>query len=306
MPSTDPAIDVVYTWVDGSRPDYLELLGRHAQGSRDLNPERYRDAYDCLRHSLRSLETYAPWVRTIYLVTCRPQVPAWLRLDHPRLRVVHHDEIMTPDFAQPTFNSNVIESALHRLPGISKRFLYFNDDYFLGASALPEHFQTKDGRIHVFGTLLGEHARWLVYEKQPLYYGLVEHGPILIDRDEWAEMQRLAGDEFRAFLQHRFRTPRDFRPERLYRWHLLTHRRHLTRLVPFWEYLRHSVFHKIKPGPASRQRAQLARIARRRPRFICLNDDLGFPADPAVVAEVRAFLAQMFPQPSSFETAPPS
>src|SRR5690606_31158265 len=129
MPDSDSAIDVVYTWVDGTRAEYLSQLGRHAQGARDLTPERYRDADDCLRHSLRSLELHAPWVRTVYLVTCRPQVPAWLRLDHPRLRIVHHDEIMTPDYAQPTFNSNVIETALHRIPGISKRFVYFNDDY---------------------------------------------------------------------------------------------------------------------------------------------------------------------------------
>lgn len=305
MPTPDSAIDVVYTWVDGSRPDYLEQLGRHANGTRDLNPERYRDAYDCLRHSLRSLELHAPWVRNVYLVTCRPQTPAWLRLDHPRLRIVHHDQIMSEDVAQPTFNSNVIECFLHKLPGISKRFIYFNDDYFLCAPASPGDFQTADGRIKVFGTLFGERARWLVYEKQPVYFGLVEHGPILIDCDEWAEMQRLVYDELKGFLQHRFRTAADFRPERLYRWHLLTHRREQTQLVPFWEYLRHSVFHKIKPGPA-RQHRLLARIARRRPRFLCLNDDLGYPADPAVIAEVRAFLTQMFPQPSAFEIGAPS
>jgi|LauGreSuBDMM15SN_2_FD.fasta_scaffold45507_2 hypothetical protein len=304
MSRTHSAIDVVYTWVDGTRPDYLELLGRYANGTRDLNPERYRDAYDCLRHSLRSLELHAPWVRNVYLVTCRPQFPSWLRLDHPRLRVVHHDEIMSGDVAQPTFNSNVIECFLHKLPGISKRFVYFNDDYFLGAPASPEDFQTADGRIKIFGTLIGERARRLVYEKQPVYFGLVEHGPILIDCDEWAEMQKLVHDELIGFLKNRFRTPGDFRPERLYRWHLLSHRREQTRIIPFWEYLRNSTFHKIKPDPA-RQRRLLERITRRRPRFLCLNDDLGFPADPAVIAEVRTFLAKMFPQASSFETDAP-
>ncbi len=305
MPAPSPEIDAVYTWVDGTRPDYLEQLGRHAREPRDLNPERYRDAYDCLRHSLRSLELHAPWVRWVYLVTCRPQVPAWLRRDHPRLRIVHHDEIMPPTVAQPTFNSNVIECFLHRLPGISRHFVYFNDDYFLGAAVSPEDFLTADGRIRVFGTLVGERARWLVRERQPVYFGLVEHGPILVDCDEWAEMPRFFADEWADFLQHRFRQPGDFRPERLYRWHLLTHRRARTQLVPFWQYLRHSVFHKITPGPAARQRVRLDRIARRRPRFLCLNDDLGFPADPAVVAEVRAFLARMFPQPSSFEIGAP-
>ncbi|MCC6414299.1 MAG: Stealth CR1 domain-containing protein [Opitutaceae bacterium] len=306
MPVPLSEIDAVYTWVDGTRPDYLAQLGRFAQDSRDLNPERFRDAYDCLRHSLRSLERHAPWVRRVFLFTCRPHIPDWLRRDHPRLRVVHHDEVGAPAGVLPTFNSNVIESLLHLLPGLSDRFLYFNDDYFLGEDLAPGDFFAPDGRMKVFGTLCGEHFRSRVKEHQLLSLGLLEHGPILVDRAEWAAMLDAAPAETAALRTHRFRQPDDLRTDRLYRWHLLTRCRDRAVAEPCWRYLRHAVFHKIKPGPAARQRAQLDRIARRAPRFFCLNDDLGFPADPAVVAEVRAFLARMFPQPSSFELAAPS
>jgi len=295
-----PAIDVVYTWVDGSRPDYSELLHRYASGERDLNPERFRDPYDLLRHSLRSLERHAPWVRNVYLFTCRPQAPDWLRRDHPRLRVVHHDEVGAPDGVLPTFNSNVIESLLHRLPGISDQFLYFNDDFFLGADVTPADFFAPDGRLKVFGTLAGERIRARVYERQLLSFGLVEHGPILIDRAEWAAMQAAAAAEVAELHRHRFRQPDDLRPERLYRWHLLTHCRDRAVAEPCWRYLRYAAFHKIKPGAAAQRRA-LARLAERAPKFICLNDDLGPGGALDVVAVVREFLRAQYPAPSSFE-----
>lgn len=298
--SASAPIDVVYTWVDGGRPDYAELVRRHAARPGDFNPERFRDPFEMLRHSLRSLEQFAPWVRHVHLFTCRPHAPAWLRRDHPRLRLVHHDEVVTEPGVLPVFNSNVIESFLHRLPGLSDHFLYLNDDYFLGAPVTPADFHAPDGRLKVFGTLCGERLRARVYERQVLSFGLVEHGPVLIDRAAWARMQRDAAADVAELHRHRFRQPDDLRPDRLYRWHLLTHARDRTVAEPFWRYLRYAVFHKIRRDAARETRA-LARIAQRRPRFICLNDDQGDAPNPAVAPVVRAFLAQYYPRPSSFE-----
>lgn len=298
-----PAIyDVAYTWVDGMRPDYQALLGQHSPKSRDLNPERFRDSFTLLRYSLRSIERHAPWVRNVYLFTLRPQVPEWIRRDHPRLRVVHHDEVMPDDGTLPTFNSNVIDSYLHALPGISERFLYLNDDYLLGSAVTPGDFVAPDGRMRVFGTLVGETIRSRIREGQVLSLGLLEHGPILVDRMRWAAAMDCAPREIAALRRHRFRQQDEVRPERLYRWYLLRNCRDEAFAEPFWRYVPNSAFHKIKPG-VSRQRASLDRILRRRPKFICLNDDLGDPPDPDVVAEVRAFLENLLPGPSSFEAA---
>lgn len=295
-------IDAVYTWVDASRPDYLALMRRHATTPRDLNPERFRDSYDLLRHSLRSLERYAPWVRRVYLFTCRPQVPAWLRTDHPRLRIVHHDEVGADPAALPTFNSNVIETLLHRLPGISAHFLYFNDDYFLGAPASPADFYAADGRIKVIGTLVGERFRARVHEHRTISIGALEHAPLLIDRAAWAAMQAFAAAELGAPHRHRFRSPADVRPDRLYSWYLLTHARDRAVAEPFWRFLRHARFHKITNHLARQQRA-VARLRRDRPRFFCLNDDQRDHPHPEVVALVRRLLADFYPEPSSFERA---
>src|SRR5690606_32380528 len=81
-----------------------------------------------LRYSLRSIEAFAPWFNRIFIVT-NGQVPAWLR-DDPKVVVVTHSEILEPQYL-PTFNSHVIGSALHRIPGLSEHYIYFNDDVFL-------------------------------------------------------------------------------------------------------------------------------------------------------------------------------
>lgn len=290
----------MYLWVDGGQADYQALVRAHASRPRDLNPERFRDDYEMLRYSLRSLETNAPWVRNVHLFTCRPQVPGWLRRDHPRLRIVHHDEVVTEPGVLPMFNSNVIESYLHRLPGLSEFFLYFNDDHFLGAPVQPADFYTADGRLKVLGTVCGERLRYRIHEHQWLSLGLLEHSPFLIERRVWAEMLEQAADEIAESRSHHFRQPDDLRCDRLYRWHLLTHDRKRVAPEPAWRYLRYSAFHKVKTNSA-RERIALARLAEKRPRFICLNDDQGDEPNPEVVSLVRNFLHQLWPTPSSFE-----
>ena len=132
-------IDVVYTWVDDGFPGYLELLGDHAETPHDRNPNRTRDNLELLRFSLRSLSRYAPWVGRVYLVTCRPQLPAWLDPEASNLTIVHHDQIIDAEVL-PTFNSFAILSHLYRIEGLSDRFLYFEDDMLLGNRTLPSDF----------------------------------------------------------------------------------------------------------------------------------------------------------------------
>jgi hypothetical protein len=295
-------IDAVYTWVDGTRPEYLDLVRRYSTTPRDLNPERFRDPCELLRHSLRSLALHAPWVRNVYLLTCRPQVPSWLRLDHPRLRIVHHDEVCPHPASLPTFNSNIIETFLHRLPGISEHFLYLNDDYLLGAPLSPEHFYHRDGRMKICGTLFGERFRSRVYEHQTITFGLLEHAPRLISRRLWGDMQTASPEAFSSPEQHRFRSPTNVRAERFYNWYALTHARSEVAIEPFWCFLRYATFIKVTRDLPRFKRAA-TRLLRSPKKFICLNDDQGDAPNPAVIAAVRALLASLYPTPSPFERA---
>ena len=140
----EDAVDAVYTWVNGSDPVWAAVaapvfaaagLVEHDVRKltfADAMAHKFRD-WNELLYSMRSIYAYAPWVRTIYVVTSGPtQVPAWLNVSHPRVRVVHHAALFDDPATQlPTFNSYAIESVLHRIPGLSNRFLYFNQDFLL-------------------------------------------------------------------------------------------------------------------------------------------------------------------------------
>jgi hypothetical protein len=142
------AIDVVYTWVDGADPAWrarrdarLRAADPGAAAEARSGEARYRD-HDELRYSMRSIAAYAPWVRTIHLVT-DGQRPAWLG-DHPRVHLVDHTEILGPDVL-PTFNSQAIETAVHRIPGLAEHFVYLNDDMLLGRPVAPDLFFSPGG-----------------------------------------------------------------------------------------------------------------------------------------------------------------
>ena len=102
-------------------------------------------ANDELRFSLRSVELYVPWVRRVFIVIADDATPpGWLRLGHPKLRIVRLGEIM-PDPAKPCFCSDSIEHRLAFIPGLSERFLYSNDDCMFYRPLSPSFFFARDG-----------------------------------------------------------------------------------------------------------------------------------------------------------------
>ncbi|KAH8252858.1 hypothetical protein KR032_002248 [Drosophila birchii] len=138
-------IDAVYTWVNGSDPSFIEAIRRFDP---KYDPSRFDDKNE-LRYSLRSLEKHASWIRHVYIVT-NGQIPNWLDLSYERVTVVPH-ELLAPDPSQlPTFSSSAIETFLHRIPRLSKRFLYLNDDIFLGAPLYPEDLYTEAEGVRVY------------------------------------------------------------------------------------------------------------------------------------------------------------
>ena len=135
----DARIDIVYLWVDGNDPAWRARRHRAAQAHGAIehsamalyaNVEgRFRDN-DELRYSLRALERYFPGHGHVHVVT-DGQTPSWLRASRHLTLVDHRDLI--PACQLPTFDSAHIESYVHRIPGLSERFFYFNDDVFFGA-----------------------------------------------------------------------------------------------------------------------------------------------------------------------------
>ena len=142
----DP-IDVVYTWVDDSDPQWrrerASISPTGALATDALSAARTTDRGE-LFYSLRSLAMYANWVRHIWIVTSG-QVPSWLDVDHPRITLVRHTDIFSDIGALPTFNSHAIESQLHHIDGLAEHFIYLNDDVFFGRPVAPAKFFHGNG-----------------------------------------------------------------------------------------------------------------------------------------------------------------
>ena len=142
LPMNAP-IDFVVTWVDGSDPEWLAENEKYRKEcgikiEQDANGQcRYRD-WEIFRYWFRAVEKYAPWVNHVYLVTCG-QMPEWINLNSPKLKLIAHKDFIPVKYL-PTFSCNPIELNLHRIPGLSEHFVYFNDDEFLNQPLSPEDF----------------------------------------------------------------------------------------------------------------------------------------------------------------------
>lgn len=124
-------IDFVIPWVDGNDPEWKkekERFSSHKTSEDDAREIRFRD-WETLRYWFRGVEKYAPWVNKIHFITWG-HLPEWLNIEHPKLHIVNHRDYI-PEKYLPTFSSHVIELNMHRIPGLSEHFVYFNDDIFI-------------------------------------------------------------------------------------------------------------------------------------------------------------------------------
>lgn len=138
-------IDIVITWVDQNDRNWKQKYNQYSAESIDDKSEtRFRD-YGTLKYVFRSIDKYAPWVHQVFLVTDH-QIPEWLNLNYSNVKVVFHDQIISKEYL-PTFNSNVIDLSLVKIPNLSDHFIYFNDDMFLNAPVKKGDFFSPKGLI---------------------------------------------------------------------------------------------------------------------------------------------------------------
>ena len=211
-------IDIVILWVDGNDPAWLDQKQRYLPpSSSDCNSiNRYRD-WGLLPWWFRSIEGFAPWVRTIHFVTWG-HVPAFLKQNHPKLHIVNHQDFIPVEYL-PTFSSHAIEMNIHRIPGLAEHFIYFNDDMFLLRPVEEQNF-FRNGLPCTCGTEvpwqfsghigIWEHAvannLGVINRHFPKKETLYSHGKKYIDRCyPWKDnlrtmlLQRLYPDYFTGF-----------------------------------------------------------------------------------------------------------
>jgi hypothetical protein len=152
-------IDIVIPWVDGSDPEWRKAFDKARQsygstpensavvaigGSENASEIRYRD-WGTLPYVLRGIERFAPWVRRVHLVTWG-HLPPWLDTGNPRLNIVRHGDFIPAEYL-PTFSSRPIELNVHRIDGLARRFILFNDDMFLLRPTPGERFFRGKGGL---------------------------------------------------------------------------------------------------------------------------------------------------------------
>eukprot|EP00744_Colponema_vietnamica_P001443 GILI01002390.1.p1 GENE.GILI01002390.1~~GILI01002390.1.p1 ORF type:complete len:473 (+),score=167.25 GILI01002390.1:140-1558(+) len=223
-PGPNDPIDIVYTWVNGSDDKWLKLHNAYLTKVKDDIDEGTRLFSDNgeLRYSLRSIAHYANALnfRHIFVVT-EQQVPTWLNISNPRIKVVTHADMMDPEDV-PSFSTFAIEANLDRIPGLSEHFLYFNDDFFVGQPINKDTLFDKDGKQKVFMSRKWVHTRpcshthpWRcalrytssLFDKK---YGfrkrfIAAHAPLLMSRTVMRRMRRDFKVEFKKTSSHRFR-----------------------------------------------------------------------------------------------------
>lgn len=124
-------IDFVIIWVDGNDPNWKKEKNAYKKNltkEEDDSEHRYRD-WENLHYWFRGIEEFCPWVRKVHFVTWG-HIPQWLNYNNPKLHIVKHSDFIPKKYL-PTFSSHTIELNLHRIEGLSEKFVYFNDDMFI-------------------------------------------------------------------------------------------------------------------------------------------------------------------------------
>lgn len=314
----DFPVDAVYTWVDGSDPQLAAKRAAH------MPPEERRQAVsqgealfrsnDELRYSLRSLETYAPWVRRIFIVTDN-QAPSWLAAGN-KIRVVDHREIIPAEYL-PTFSSRVIEAFLHMIPDLAEHYIYCNDDVFLASPCEPGDFFTPNGLPHIFTDW--RRPRRISYERSSTPHArshantrhyleergvspapalITAHGPFPQTRTNANGTAAFFAEAIRVFAQDKFRS---FRGMVFY-----------SHMAPLWAYaMRQAIpcdlpYYYINTKRLDRRAYYnaLLREAEKTPLlFYCLNDAADSREYLRWREDMAAFLRTRYPNPSLFELA---
>lgn len=151
-------VDAVFTWVDGADPEWdarrrARLAADAAATALDEDHDSVSAARfvsrDEIYYSVSCVRAFMPWIRAIYIVT-DGQVHARVAAEFPDVKFVSHRDIFPDPEVLPVFNSRAIESCIHRIPGLSEHFIYFNDDVMVVKPVAVDSFFQANGVARFF------------------------------------------------------------------------------------------------------------------------------------------------------------
>ncbi len=239
-------IDAVITWVNGQDSNHQQKLANYLVQNKisrpsSAAPTRFNQ-YGEITFCIQALLYFAPWLRTIYIVT-DAQIPAILQhlqgtIYAAKVKLIDHRAIFVGyEEYLPTFNSLSIESVLWRIEGLSKNFIYLNDDCIVIRPVRYEDFFHKDKLIlrgewkkyseRTIANLIKKHflKRRALYSKnqhryiqeqsaklvkQPRCFFHLHHVPFSVNKKTLALFFELNPDLLRSNLSYPFRDIQQF------------------------------------------------------------------------------------------------
>lgn len=162
-------IDLIITWVNPEDREWRDSLLKTSDKNKiEYSPgsNRYYD-WGFIRYVIGGAVKYMPWLKNIYLVVSgSTQINK--NIDTSKVKIITHNDIIPHDLL-PTFNSAGIEMWLYRIPGLSEKFLYANDDTVPVRYSSPDDWFDETGRPRIFfKTVKASNAMYRMQEKNNL------------------------------------------------------------------------------------------------------------------------------------------
>lgn len=151
-------IDIVVTYLNDNdkewRGSYTYWKSREInQGQADINnrqafgEERLRD-WGTFKYWFRGIEKNCPWVNNIFLVVQNErQIPQWLNINHPKLKIIFHEDFMPKDIL-PVFNIVPIQIYFSNIKELGEFFIVSDDDEFFLNPIKEDRFVRDNKPVH--------------------------------------------------------------------------------------------------------------------------------------------------------------
>lgn len=126
--------------------EHIDIIIKYIDLSdKELNRTNIKQSYkdednEELRYSLRSILQYIPWVRKIYILMPNEKVKYLKKVDEIKEKIIYIKDKDLLGFESANIQSFLFN--LHKMEkfGISKNFIYMEDDYFFGKKLSKTHF----------------------------------------------------------------------------------------------------------------------------------------------------------------------
>ncbi|GAM17539.1 hypothetical protein SAMD00019534_007140, partial [Acytostelium subglobosum LB1] len=309
--------DVLYTWVNGSDPQWIKermatemRLGIPYQGI-----WRYRDVMG-LKYSLRSIKKHLPWARRIFVVTAQ-QYPTWFNqtMDDfdTGVKFIFHDQLFHNKSHLPTYSSSSIEANFWNLPDtVSDCFIYLNDDIFFSSDIRQDDLYRIDTGQALHFTGWKAPVRLELQQTNPYHAshaytnGLLDkmwgietrnyfaHGALLLNK----RILSLIRDTFSKELDNDSASP--FRSKSMFVLQFV-YVHFVSRFIESYTGRQDfNYYGEIRDWPNHMERLTKD-IIQKRPKCVCLNDGLQENFNQTVLTTLEHMFETLFPDKQSWE-----